>query len=189
MNQFLLQLQKQFIEPSPKAIDILQNLQIGHAQIAYAFLVLVNVKPATIITIFEWNDSKDDVEAQLQNTGLATKQFTSDKYYDNKNNNYKGSIAVTREKALLQEVIDVSEQEPIDHERMGTLMGYPPSAIEAFTNQQDLWEEDSSFNWRHPITFALSQSGFEQEAELLTYWRDLIKKYLPYIQETMAEFE
>jgi hypothetical protein len=160
--------------PERQAVKAIESINTGTEQRAQIILVLLGLKPATELSLFANNSTPEETEALLEQAGLLyirkesnDHQWTSAKY----------EYVVAKDEATLQQLLNSSSSE--SHEEYGLLMGYPETAVKAFT-AGDLYDgplpadiEDSIFKLR------FSKDHFEEEFETVRKWNTAINEYAP----------
>ena len=154
-------------------IGKLAELKIGPAQKASLILVLLGLKPAAELYLYPRNDPKETVFGALGEAGL---------YCEEKNisgqKNVAAILAVSSDEKCLADLVKYNPDK--DHEEYGRLMGYPRSAIMAFTEKQGLLDE-KEYPDMSGIVFGmkLSRDNWQAETGLLRRWSEAILKYAP----------
>ncbi len=153
-----------------ESIKKIEVLKIGDMQKAELVLVVLGVKPATEVSVFKWNDSPDKVKDVLLESGLAVveKEVTGKEIAE---------FAVAQDKNTAQNLALLDPAQ--DHEAFGKLMGFPETAAAGFVGNKRLDKNKYPDLETIAFKFALSESGWKDEVELLNYWNQLLKKYSP----------
>lgn len=153
-----------------RAID---SLSIGAYPRAMCVLVALEIKPATEIDIFPWNDPPEKVRAILEATGLKI----AEKSVDTKKKSVR--LIIAKDEKVLQEMKELS---PIrDHRRYGELMGFSATMIDAFERKQGRLpdKERPQESAAQIFEVKLSKDGLADEMEVLRRWEQGVKRYAP----------
>ena len=168
-------------------IQLLEKLNIGSAQKAEIILIFLGLKPAADLTLFKNYDSEEIVKAALAKVGLefADKEardkagsVITDR--DHQRKKCLAVISVARDQKTLKELLELYPNK--DHEAYGRLMGYPETAVQAFTNKELLdsqTERELIGADGNIFTVKFSKDHWQEELELIKTWNQAIKKYAP----------
>ena len=165
-------------EEKLKKVNELLKIDAGDQQLVQVILVLLGKKPVTDLSIHEHNSNSQQVEKILRDVGLY---FI---HSPNKLPNARETYYISRNESLLEEMQQVdSRYEP---RKFGELMGFPPTAINAFMNGT----LDVTIGDRYPeliFNMGYSKDHWKEEVEIVRGWSDEIKKYAPGIYETLHQ--
>lgn len=159
-----------------EGIKKIELLKIGNAQKADVILVILGVKPATEVSVFEWNDSPDEVKHILLESGLVVVEKEV-----NGKEIAQFAVAKNEDNARKLALFDPSK----DHGEYGRLMGFPESAVVGFVQEKCLDRDKYPDLNSIVFNFALSEDEWKNEVKLLKYWSELLKKYSPTIYEEL----
>ncbi len=154
-------------------IEQIRTLPIGTATKAELVLVLLDQKPATNITFSKERISADEMESALRDIGLApvVRNETDDHV----------EIIASQSSEISEELARLSPT--TDHRRFGELMGFPESAIEAFSNPESRLsiEETAELLKDLPVfgQLALSKEHSTEEVERTRSWNLAILEHAP----------
>jgi hypothetical protein len=164
-----------------KRIAMIERLKTGFEQKAGLVLVLLGEKPALSLAIFVDTPEEAQIEEEkINNIGLKSRKTSQQE----KNGKYIIKFLIARNDNNLNELAEADPS--VDHAKFGGLMGYPSTAVEAFSEGKlmDIDEERELLGKYPEIVFhnfRLSQDGQEEEIETLKRWNSIIKKAAPNI--------
>lgn len=154
-------------------IKKLEQLRIGPSQKASIILVLMELKPATELYLYEWNDEKEKVEKTIQDAGLEIKPKNI--HPDQKN--VIAQFAIARDKTTADQLLSLDPRK--DHKEYGRVMGYPKTAINAHFEGETLSRENYPEMKDIIFNMKLSKEHWQKELEILKNWSNAIKEYAP----------
>jgi len=162
-------------ELSADVIGAIEQIKIGKGQLADVILVILDLKPAMELDIFNWNDDPKEVKQKMEEAGLIVEEK---KIPERKKTKVSAVFAVSRSSSAISRLLDAEANN--DHAEYGRLMGYPETAIEAFLDQSKLLP-DKEYPDMDGIIFAfkLSKDHHDTEFAVLKKWSEAIKKYAP----------
>jgi hypothetical protein len=152
------------------------GLPFGVTEKAQILLILLDEKPAIEFTVKNDSELFDAINS-MDKIGLnvVTLPLNSDKGFVR--------IAVSKEKEIAKELMNLSASSDSDHKRYGQLMGFPGTAIDAFGNEEkqlgDGEQNTLTDNFPHFFNFRMSKENSTAELEVLKRWNKLILKYAP----------
>lgn len=160
-------------------ISKIESIRTGYQQKANLVLVLLGEKPGVDLTVYV--DTEEEIieeEKKLKSLGLNFKKMGQEK----KGNRYVAEFIVAKDDDILSELSKVDPSR--DHEKFGSLMGYPKSAIKAFLEGNSLSiEEEREILEKYPKIvlhdFRLSKDNNKEEIETLRRWNEVLEKKAP----------
>lgn len=162
-------------EEVKEKIRIFEELKMGKAQVAKLILVLLGLKPATELSLYKTNDEPEVVIEKVRSAGLVIKN--KDVRQDRKKKVIV-EFAVARDEATADQLMEVASNQ--DHEEYGKLMGFPQTAIDAFSGKIEALDMDDRPDMKGIIfSFRMSKDHASEEFELLKIWSEAIKRYSP----------
>lgn len=175
MNEQITTIEQENItQEQIEKVKRLEQLNIGPAQKAFIILVLLGLKPATELDLYEWNDKKEDIKKVMQEVGLEIKE----KEIPSDRKNLKAKLAIAKDKTITERLLTIDSRK--DHKEYGALMGYPESAVQAFINKEQLLSKDDYPKDEEVIfNMGLSKNNWQEEFAILKKWSETIKKYNP----------
>lgn len=153
-------------------INIVKDLEIGPVQKAEIMLVILGLKPATELSLYKHNDTQDKVEKVLKDVGL---EIDHKNICDNKN--LVAEIVIAQNQKILSNLMQANASQ--DHEEYGRLMGYPETAISAFTENTILNEVNYPELQTSIFGMKYSKNNWQEEKLKVQSWDNAIKKYAP----------
>ena len=147
----------------------IESIGTGIEQVAQLILVVVSLKPAAELSLYEWNMSPMDVEKRLSEAGLKYLRREHSKHY-----NTVAEYAISKDEKMAEKLLKAST----DRE-FGTLFGYPETAIHAFEQSSSYEGELPADYDRSLFRFRFSKDHFEQEYETIRKWNQAFLEYAP----------
>lgn len=176
-------------EDLERKINLLKNIKCGIDPRANMVLVLLGLKPATILDLFTWNEDVDSVKNKITEVGLFYDDIENPPFL-NKKRTAKLTVGSTKELATKAAI---GFRNPKDnHEKLGEYMGYPKTAIEAFLGKTKRYDEyfgddqeifDSKEIPMGIFGFALSKDNYKEEIKVAEEWVHALKKAAPDLYE------
>lgn len=168
-----LPIEDRLTDEQREKICAIDGLSIGAYPRAMCTLVALEMKPATEVDIFSWNDPPEKVRAVLEAAGLKV----AEKLVDTKKNNVR--LIIAQDEAVLIEMKGLSAEH--DHRRYGELMGFSATMIDAFERKQGRLpdKERPQESAAQIFEVKLSKDGLADEMEVLRRWEQGIKRYAP----------
>jgi hypothetical protein len=162
-------------------IAMIESLKTGFEQKAGLVLVLLGEKPALSLTVF--TDTPEEArteEEKINNIGLRSRKISQQE----KNGKYVIKFLIAGNENNLNALAEIDPS--VDHTKFGALMGYPSTAIKAFSEGELMnIDEERELLDKYPEivfhNFRLSKDGQEEEIKTLKRWNDIIKKAAPNI--------
>jgi len=164
-------------------IAIIENLKIGAAQKANLVLILLGMKPATELLLYQNNDPLGKIENVLLSCGLSIAR--------GKQHEKSSALLVAQNIETINQLAQVSGDK--DHEEYGRLMGYPESAIAAFSDKakqldentySKLVEENKDIRVGY---FIPSKDNYQSESKIMEEWNKAIKNYAPELYDSLQK--
>ncbi len=152
----------------------LEAINVQPYELALVVPVLVDLKPASSITLIEGDEDTFEVNQKLEEIGLKTKVVLSE------NLPRADVIHLAKTAELLKQLTDVDFFDNYNH---GLAYGYPLSAVEAAKNGELLAQNQNPKMDDLIIQFSLSQTNWKEEYQLLQKWTAAVKKHTPKIYE------
>jgi hypothetical protein len=168
-------------------IKTIESLRTGYLQKADVVLVLLGQKPATDLSVFvDAEELLADEDEKIKSIGLLYKKINQGKVSDRYCNDY----LLAKDEATLNELMKYRADK--DHEQFGRLMGFPESAVKAYTNKTllDNNQEQQIYEMHPDIVFnnmRLSKDSYESELEVLRNWSESLKNSAPEIYKQFLE--
>lgn len=165
----------------------IESIKTGSCQKANLVLVLLGQKPGIDLTVYV--DTKKEIaeeEDKIKSLKLNYKKISQEE----KGGRYVAEFILAKSEDILNEL---SKTDPSrDHEKFGSLMGYPMSAIKAFLEGNCFSvEEERELLKQHPEIalhdFRLSKDNNKEEIETLKRWNDLLKKEAPDLYSVLKQ--
>ena len=164
-------------------IKTLEQIKMGHGQLAEAILVLLGLKPTTELAVYDWNENPKEARRKMEEAGLIIKEK---KIRSHEHENLTAKFVVTLDERLATELMNAEADE--DHEKYGKLMGYPETAVKAFLGETELLPDKDYLDMSGIIfDFKMSKDHYKEEFETLSKWSEAIKKYAPSIYAELSE--
>ena len=168
-------------------ITKIERLKTGSEQKAGLVLVLFGEKPGINLTIY--TDTEEEImeeEEKIKSLGLKFKKINQEE----KGKRYNAKFIITKDENVLDELSEINSSK--DHEKFGSLMGYPLSAIKAFTEGNCLSiEEERELLKQNPgivfHNFRLSKDRNTEEIEILKHWNNLLKREAPDLYDELRQ--
>ena len=165
-----------------RKIEILNAVRIGPEQKAQIILVVLGLKPAAELALYEDNDNVETIEAALRQAGLLFTKKETDGPVESKRLFCEYAFANVASTLEQLSLIDSKS----DHAAYGRLMGYPPSAIDAFIDKEKLLPADEYPDMAGVIfSFKLSKGGWQAELATLRQWSEAIKEFAPAVYQEL----
>jgi hypothetical protein len=154
-------------------------------------LIVLGLKPATTLDLFTWNEDVESVKRKITEAGLFYDDIRKPPF---RNKERTANLAV----ACSQEIATstaVSFKDPKNHsQELGTYMGYPQTAIDAFMGKTELLEDSESEEvlkdkeWtKGTIAFAMSKDNYTEEIKLMEKWWEAIKEKTPDLYQQIVD--
>lgn len=160
-------------------ISTIENLKTGSYQKANLILVLLGHKPGLNLTVYADTEKQlAEEEEKIKSLKLNCKKISQEE----KNGRYVAEFILAKNEEVINKL---SEADPSqDHEKFGSLMGYPRSAVKAFLEGNCLAvEEERELLKQYPEIvlhdFRLSKDNHKEEIETLKLWNGLLEKVAP----------
>ena len=148
---------------------------------ALILLVLLDEKPVAVFDIDE--NRVGEVLNKSESIGLSIKIAKEVKAGEN----VKYQMAVSKSPDLVNEMKEIIEKDisELNDKRLGELMGYPKTAIDAYVSKDE--SKQTSFDeylettkeYRELFGFRISKEHAEEEKSVLNRWHNLILQYAP----------
>jgi hypothetical protein len=164
-------------EVNAENVEKIEMLKLGSIAKAELVLISLGLKKSTELTLMKNNESREQVEKILAETGLVCRQKDEKKDLQK---NAISTLAIARSEDVLDKLEGVEAY--ADHVEYGRLMSFPESAVKAFGNKELLLDDADYPSMKGIISgleFKLSKDNYRKEMELLHEWSDAIKKYAP----------
>jgi len=150
-------------------------------------LILAGLKPATVISIYGDKESAQSLAKKIEELGLIVIEKENSPKEKIKKETYKFAVSLSREKA--EQLLSLEPSRDEDHKRFGLLMGFPPTAVDAFVEKSsilNLEEEKKLTEKLLPIfKFKFSTKNSKEELKVLEKWNSTIFKCAPWLIEDM----
>ena len=157
-----------------KQIKLLEGLDIALVPKSELILIVLGVKPATCVSLAPWVMGSADFEAAMKKIDLKYAYTGS---YPNGSGDIFQKYVVAKKREDLETLKGLSAK--TDHEEYGRLMGYPPTAVEAFVKGTLMPVEDQPSDETAIYAMRYSRDNWQEEHKLNQYWTALLKHYAP----------
>lgn len=175
-------------------ISKIEDLNIGADHKAVLVLVLLDLKPACEIDIYESAISFSEIKDALHFIGLSVVKRDicpwDDLREDLRNDGLDCptmTIAVSKESEVARQLLVCSSV--CDHETYGRLMGYPERAIQSFLRKVEGmgFREFSKLKNKHRLIFSfrVPKEGYDECLEVLNDWSRAIEELAPNVFEEL----
>ncbi len=161
-----------------EAFQILESIDAPSYELALVVPVLLNLKPASTITLIRDDEDTHSVDKKLQEMGLITKVDLRD------NNPRWHEIPLARNRENLQKILESNE----NYSR-GIAYGYPLSAVEASRDGTLLHSDQREPKNVFIISFGVSTSNHKEERKLMEQWNEAVRIHTPKIYKAFQELE
>ncbi|MSR84947.1 hypothetical protein EXS71_00700 [Candidatus Uhrbacteria bacterium] len=160
------------------AIARIEQLPCGVDLKIQFLLVLLEAKPAMTSSLTTRDGSPEAIVQTLREAGLYVELETQD---------HSNSLIVAQTPEAIQEILSLHvqrEKHPLPaeyHEHYGKLVGYPQTAIDAFSGRIPSMGERASWELDPDLVFSItySQAHCQEELELMRAWTRLIQQHAP----------
>lgn len=124
-----LPIEERLTDEQREKIRAIDGLSVGACPRMMCTLVALEMKPATEIDIFPWNDPLEKVTAVLEAAGLKAAEKSVGAQED------RLRLIVAKDQAVLTEMKGLSAES--GHRRYGELMGFSTTMIDAFEGKRE----------------------------------------------------
>jgi hypothetical protein len=162
-------------------LKLIESIGCGLGPKSMMALIVLGLKPATTLDLFKWNEDVESIKSKIGRAGL----FFDDIYpppFKNKERTANLAVACSQEIATDTAIFF---RDPENHsQELGTYMGYPQTAIDAFMGKTKLLEDseevlkDKEWN-RGIIGFAMSKDNSIEEIKVMEKWWEALKEKTP----------
>lgn len=181
--------QEHISEDLERKIELLKNIKCGIESKMNMILILLELKSATTLDLFTWNEDLDSIKNKITEAGLFYDDIQKPPFLNKKRT---AMLAIGKTKELATKAAVGFRDPENHHEELGEYMGYPKTAIEAFLGKTKRYDEefgddqkifDSKNIPMGIFGFALSRDNYEEEIKVAEEWVDALKKIAPDLYE------
>lgn len=141
-------------------------------------LVLLELKPVVTFAL-DVRESAENIAKVVRDAGLIVEI--------EKKGHYR-SLIIARSPENINKIIELHAEQKRGlsedyHQRYGRLVGYPQTAIDAFSGRIPALTEEESYHLDPDLIFSVvfSKDHWKEELEVMRKWSQAIKQYAPHV--------